>query len=95
MAELLISEALQIHGANGDQQGHPLEDLYRLQRGYRIAVATDEIRTNTIASTLKKEDVPPRVYAGCERLDVSIEGTTAAVIVAIGHSIRDGSHAKF
>lgn len=58
VAETIVSEALQIHGANGYQQGHPLEYLYRFQRGFRIAGGTDEIQKNTIATYLKEEGVP-------------------------------------
>lgn len=58
VAEEIVSEALQIHGANGYQQGHPLEYLYRLTRGYRMAGGTDEIIKNTIADFLKKDGVP-------------------------------------
>lgn len=58
MAEKVTSEALQIHGANGYQQGHPLEYLYRLVRGYRIAGGTDEILKNQISRQLKEQGVP-------------------------------------
>lgn len=58
VAEEIVSEALQIHGARGYQQGHPLEYLYRLVRGYRIAGGTDEIMKNTVADFLKKQGVP-------------------------------------
>lgn len=58
MAEEVVSESLQIHGANGYQQGHPLEYLYRYARGRRIAAGTDEIQKNTIAGALKKEGLP-------------------------------------
>jgi alkylation response protein AidB-like acyl-CoA dehydrogenase len=58
ISETVISEALQICGANGYQQGHPLEYLYRLQRGWRLAGGTDEIQKNTIARWLKREGVP-------------------------------------
>lgn len=47
--ENVTSEALQIHGANGYQKGHPLEYLYRLARGRRIATGADEIIKNNIA----------------------------------------------
>ncbi|ELY50424.1 acyl-CoA dehydrogenase [Natronolimnohabitans innermongolicus JCM 12255] len=57
-AETVISEALQICGANGYQQGHPLEYLYRLQRGWRFAGGTDEIQKNTIARWLKRGGAP-------------------------------------
>jgi alkylation response protein AidB-like acyl-CoA dehydrogenase len=61
MAESVISEALQIFGANGYQQGHPLEYLYRLQRGWRIAGGTDEMQKNTIARWLKRDGVPTSI----------------------------------
>ncbi len=47
--ERIVSEALQIFGANGYQQGHPLEYLYRLARGRRIGAGTDETQKNGIA----------------------------------------------
>jgi alkylation response protein AidB-like acyl-CoA dehydrogenase len=58
VAERVVSEALQIHGANGYQQGHPLEYLYRFTRGIRIAGGTDEIMKNTIAKELKGDGLP-------------------------------------
>lgn len=58
MVETVVSEALQLHGANGYQQGHPLEYLYRLARGRRIAAGTDEIQKNQIASVLKSDGQP-------------------------------------
>ncbi|MFB6121913.1 MAG: acyl-CoA dehydrogenase family protein [Haloferacaceae archaeon] len=58
MVEYVTSEALQIHGANGYQRGHPLEYLYRLARGRRIAAGTDEIQKNQIASVLKDRGLP-------------------------------------
>lgn len=58
IAEQVVSEALQIHGANGYQQGHVQEYLYRFVRGYRIAAGTDEIHKNTIASLLERDGVP-------------------------------------
>lgn len=59
--ERIVSEALQIHGANGYQQGHPLEHLYRLARGRRLAAGTDEIQKNQIAAVLKKNGLPDLV----------------------------------
>jgi alkylation response protein AidB-like acyl-CoA dehydrogenase len=53
VGEEIVSEALQIHGARGYQQGHPLEYLYRFARAYRIAGGTDGIQRNAIASRLK------------------------------------------
>lgn len=58
IAERVVSESLQLHGANGYQQGHPLEYLRRYVRGFRIAGGTDEIMKNTIAKMLKKEGLP-------------------------------------
>ncbi len=56
--EDVVSEAVQIHGANGYQQGHPLEYFYRFARGRRIAAGTDEIQKNTIAGGLKEQGLP-------------------------------------
>lgn len=58
MVEGVVSEALQVHGSNGYQQGHPLEYLYRMQRGRRIAAGTDEVQKNQIASVLQKWGLP-------------------------------------
>ena len=52
--ERVVSEALQIHGANGYQQGHPLEYLHRFVRAYRIAGGTDEMQQNVVARALKR-----------------------------------------
>ena len=57
-AERVVSEAIQTVGARAYQQGNPLEYLYRLTRGRRIAAGTDEVMKNTIARALKKEGVP-------------------------------------
>lgn len=54
MVEEVVSEALQIHGATGYMQGHPLEWLYRRSRSRRIGAGTDEVLKNTIAKTLLK-----------------------------------------
>lgn len=58
MVEKVVSESLQIHGANGYMQEHPLEYLYRLARGRRLAAGTDEVQKNQIASVLKKDGLP-------------------------------------
>lgn len=58
MVERVVSEALQIHGANGYQQGHELEYLYRFARSRRIAAGTDEIQKNTISGALKRNGLP-------------------------------------
>lgn len=57
--EWVTSEAMQIHGANGYMQGHPIEYLYRLARGRRLAAGTDEIQKNQIAAVLKDGGLPP------------------------------------
>jgi len=57
MAESVTSEGLQIHGANGYQEGHPLAYLYQFARGFRIAGGTDEIIKNTAATHLKRDGV--------------------------------------
>lgn len=57
-AERVVSEAVQIVGARAYQRGHPLEYLYRLTRGRRIAAGTDEVQKNTIARALKEHGVP-------------------------------------
>ncbi|MFC6838154.1 acyl-CoA dehydrogenase family protein [Halomarina ordinaria] len=56
--EHVVSEALQIHGATGYQRDHPLEYLYRLQRGRRIAAGTDEVMKDTIADALFADGLP-------------------------------------
>ena len=61
MVEEVVTEALQVFGANGYQQGHPLEYLYRFARGQRIAAGTDEIQRNVIARSLKRDGVPSLV----------------------------------
>lgn len=58
IGEEVVSEALQIHGANGYQRGHPLEFLYRMIRGMRIAGGTDGIQRNQIAKRLKEDGFP-------------------------------------
>lgn len=50
--ERIVSEALQVFGANGYQKGHPLEYLYRFVRSRRIGHGTDEIMKNGIAESL-------------------------------------------
>ena len=58
IAEEVVSESLQLFGANGYQQGHPLEYLYRMVRGRRIAAGTDEIQKNSIVSVVKENGLP-------------------------------------
>lgn len=58
IVEEVVSEAVQIFGATGYQREHPLEYLYRLQRGRRIAAGTDEIMKNNIADVVFDAGVP-------------------------------------
>lgn len=58
ITEDVVSEALQIHGATGYQQGHPVEYLYRLARGKRISSGTDEIIQNAISNFLEQDGLP-------------------------------------
>jgi alkylation response protein AidB-like acyl-CoA dehydrogenase len=50
--EQIVSEALQVFGANGYQQGHPLEYLHRFNRSRRIGHGTDEILKDGIADAV-------------------------------------------
>lgn len=61
VAESVVSDSLQVFGARGYQRGHPLEYLYRLQRGRRIAAGTDEIALNTIADRVLENGLPDLV----------------------------------
>lgn len=56
MVEQVTSEALQIHGATGYMQGHPLEWLYRRARSRRLGAGTDEIQKNNISETILKRN---------------------------------------
>lgn len=57
-ANFVVDESLQMHGASGYTQGHPVEYLYRLIRGMRIGGGTDEMQRNTIARIVKRQGVP-------------------------------------
>ena len=50
----VVDEALQIHGAMGYMKESPIEYLYRLVRGWKIAGGTVEVQQNMIARDLKK-----------------------------------------
>ncbi len=54
IGEQVLTDAMQIFGANGYMQGHPIEYMYRLVRGWKIAGGTVEIQRNGIASVLAK-----------------------------------------
>lgn len=49
-----VDEAIQICGARGYMQSHPVEYLYRWVRGWKIAGGTVEVQRNGIARELKK-----------------------------------------
>lgn len=55
MVEQVTSDALQIFGGYGYMREHPLEYLYRLARGRRIAGGTVEIQKNMIAEELLRK----------------------------------------
>ncbi|MFB6156977.1 MAG: acyl-CoA dehydrogenase family protein [Haloferacaceae archaeon] len=59
MAEDVVSDALQIHGANGYMKGHPVEYLYRKVRGRKLAGGTVEIHRNGIVDALFKHGYDP------------------------------------
>jgi len=52
--QAVVDDALQLHGAQGYSKDSPLEYLYRLVRGWKIAGGTVEIQRNMIARDLKK-----------------------------------------
>lgn len=52
--QMVVDEALQVHGAMGYMQESPLEYMYRWVRGWKIAGGTVEVQRNGIASHLKK-----------------------------------------
>ena len=55
MVEKVTSDALQIFGGYGYMREHPLEYLYRLARGRRIAGGTVEVQKNMMADELLKK----------------------------------------
>jgi len=52
VGESVLSDAVQIFGANGYMRGHPVEYMYRMVRGWKIAGGTVEVHRNGIARTL-------------------------------------------
>jgi alkylation response protein AidB-like acyl-CoA dehydrogenase len=55
MAQTVVDDAIQIHGAAGLQVGHLLEALYREVRALRIYEGTSEIQRTIIARELYRE----------------------------------------
>jgi alkylation response protein AidB-like acyl-CoA dehydrogenase len=55
MVEKVVSDALQVFGATGYLKPHPMEFLYRLARGRRIAGGTVEVQKNSIARELLRK----------------------------------------
>lgn len=54
VGEAVLTDAVQLFGANGYMQGHPVEYMYRLVRGWKIAGGTVEVHRNGIATNLKR-----------------------------------------
>ena len=52
IVEEVVSDSLQMFGAAGYLRDHPLEYLYRLQRGRRIAGGTDEMMLEQISNVI-------------------------------------------
>lgn len=55
MVEAVASDALQVFGATGYLKPHPMEFIYRLARGRRIAGGTVEMQRNSIARELLRK----------------------------------------
>jgi alkylation response protein AidB-like acyl-CoA dehydrogenase len=55
MVEKVTSDALQVFGANGYLKPHPMEFLYRLARGRKIAGGTVEMQRNAIAREILRK----------------------------------------
>jgi hypothetical protein len=60
-AERIVSEALQIHGANGCQRGPPSSTSTAWSVARRLAAGTDAIQRNQIAAALKHDGMPDLV----------------------------------
>lgn len=58
IAERVVSEAVNLHGATGYMKGHPVEYLYRYVKGRRIGGGTDEVQKNNIARELLENGLP-------------------------------------
>jgi len=58
VADFVVDEALQIHGAAGYMKEHPLEYMYRFVRGRRFGGGTDEVQKNQIADAVLEEGLP-------------------------------------
>jgi len=54
----VVDRAIQLHGAAAYVQGHPLERLYRVVRGWRIAEGTTEILKLSVARGLLDRSAP-------------------------------------
>jgi acyl-CoA dehydrogenase len=58
MAQWVVDQAVQLHGARGLQRGHLLERLYREVRAPRIYEGASEVQRTIIARGLLKEEAP-------------------------------------
>lgn len=52
VAGRVLDKAVQIFGGQGLLKGHPIEQMYRTVRMFRILTGTSEIQRNTIAKEL-------------------------------------------
>jgi len=59
MAQRVVNQSLQIHGANGYIRDHPIEYLYRYIRGTSIAGGTVEVHRNGITDALYRSGYEP------------------------------------
>ncbi|WP_092907286.1 acyl-CoA dehydrogenase family protein [Halostagnicola kamekurae] len=60
VAQKVVDEALQIHGAIGYMKESPLEYMYRCVRGWKITGGTVEAQRDGVASYLKKYGLDTR-----------------------------------
>jgi acyl-CoA dehydrogenase len=56
MAQWVVDQAVQLHGARGLQRGHLLERLYREVRAPRIYEGASEVQRTIIARALLQEE---------------------------------------
>jgi acyl-CoA dehydrogenase len=56
MAQWVVDQGVQLHGARGLQRGHLLERLYREVRAPRIYEGASEVQRTIIARGLLKDD---------------------------------------
>jgi acyl-CoA dehydrogenase len=64
IAQEAIDAAVQFHGAQSLEQGHPLEHLYRDVRATRIYEGANEIQREIIARAMFREAASPKIEPG-------------------------------